>query len=104
MGACSNWGADSSVARLSTFAPPPPAVSCQVLLLLKAYPNPSPPQVPLLLKALAAQGVDCVAFPDDGAAKRFGGMFASLGLHVVTCGKTRDGDERIVSIQVWRSC
>ena len=99
--------------------------------------------VPLLLAELQKNGIDCVAFPDDGsrrhrplprrrrprcrhpppptrpprrtrrlaslppclragAAKRFGSMFAGLGLEVVTCGKQRDGDKRTVSIQVPR--
>jgi phosphoribosylpyrophosphate synthetase len=60
--------------------------------------------IPLLLPRLDAAGVDCVAFPDDGAAKRFGPLFAELrpNLSVVTCGKTRDsggGDGRSVVIQ-----
>jgi phosphoribosylpyrophosphate synthetase len=41
--------------------------------------------------------VDMVAFPDDGAAKRFGSMFE--GYSVVICGKHRDGDRRVVTIQ-----
>lgn len=46
-------------------------------------------------------GIDCVAFPDDGAAKRFSTYFDDVeGLEVIVCGKTRgDGDERIVTIQ-----
>ena len=43
--------------------------------------------------------IDCVAFPDDGAAKRFSKMFEGLGYEIVTCGKTRDGDKRVVTIQ-----
>ena len=40
-----------------------------------------------------------VAFPDDGAAKRFGSMFKGYG--VVICGKHRgEGDSRVVTIQV----
>lgn len=39
------------------------------------------------------------AFPDDGAAKRFGSMFKGLGYEIVTCGKTRDGEKRVVTIQ-----
>jgi len=38
--------------------------------------------------------VDCVAFPDEGACKRFGGFFkaefASAGVELVTCCKKRD--------------
>lgn len=29
----------------------------------------------------------CIAFPDDGAAKRFAHMFEGLGYHTVICGK-----------------
>lgn len=42
---------------------------------------------------------DCIAFPDDGAAKRFSYMFDDLGYEVVTCGKVRSGDARKVTIQ-----
>ena len=41
--------------------------------------------------------VTCVAFPDEGAAKRFSYMFADY--EIVTCGKVRIGEERKVSIQ-----
>lgn len=44
--------------------------------------------------------IDCVAFPDDGAAKRFGNMFEDMDLEVIVCGKTRgEGDKRTVVIQ-----
>ncbi len=45
--------------------------------------------------------IDCVAFPDDGAAKRFSALFADIeGLEIVVCGKTRgEGDQRSVIIQ-----
>uniref|UniRef100_A0A7R9UGV9 Phosphoribosyltransferase domain-containing protein n=1 Tax=Pinguiococcus pyrenoidosus TaxID=172671 RepID=A0A7R9UGV9_9STRA len=52
--------------------------------------------VPLVVPMFREVGVTCVAFPDDGAAKRFGTMFQ--GFPLVTCGKTRQGDERIVTI------
>jgi ribose-phosphate pyrophosphokinase len=55
--------------------------------------------IPLLIDAIKKEGVDCIAFPDDGAAKRFGSMFKGLGFEIVTCGKTRDGDKRVVTIQ-----
>mmetsp|Transcript_17500 Transcript_17500/g.26035 ORF Transcript_17500/g.26035 Transcript_17500/m.26035 type:complete len:333 (-) Transcript_17500:125-1123(-) len=38
-----------------------------------------------------------IAFPDAGACKRFGGVFN--GYHVITCGKQRVGDQRVVTIQ-----
>ena len=55
--------------------------------------------VPLLLERIKNTPIDCIAFPDDGAAKRFGSMFKDLGYEIVTCGKTRDGDKRVVIIQ-----
>lgn len=81
--------------------------------------------IPLLRDAMAAykHPIDAVAFPDEGtvilvgsclyppliappyscyigAAKRFGGMFS--GVPVVICGKVRQGDKRIVTVQVSR--
>jgi len=56
--------------------------------------------IPLLIKRIKEDNkIDCIAFPDDGAAKRFGSMFKGLGFEIVTCGKTRDGDKRVVTIQ-----
>lgn len=55
--------------------------------------------IPMLVKRLKDSKIDCIAFPDDGAAKRFGSMFKGLGFEIVTCGKTRDGDKRVVNIQ-----
>jgi len=55
--------------------------------------------IPLLLPEIKKEGIDCVAFPDDGAAKRFAHEFTDLDVEIVTCGKVRDGDERKVTIQ-----
>jgi phosphoribosylpyrophosphate synthetase len=57
--------------------------------------------VPLLLERLHKRGSDVktVAFPDDGAAKRFSAQFKLLGFETIICGKVRDGDERRVTIQ-----
>lgn len=55
--------------------------------------------IPLLLAKISARGIDAVAFPDDGSAKRFGRMFESAGLEKIVCGKIRDGNKRIVQIQ-----
>jgi ribose-phosphate pyrophosphokinase len=58
--------------------------------------------IPLLKQRLSAPGckINCVAFPDDGAAKRFGIFFEDLNLEVIVCGKTRgEGDKRSVVIQ-----
>ena len=41
--------------------------------------------------------IDVIAFPDDGAGKRFGKMFNEYAPHVI-CGKHRVGDKRIVTI------
>eukprot|EP00752_Nemacystus_decipiens_P018353 g16464.t1 len=55
--------------------------------------------IPLLIDELKRSDVDCIAFPDDGAAKRFAHMFAGLGYHTVICGKVRDGETRSITIQ-----
>jgi phosphoribosylpyrophosphate synthetase len=39
-----------------------------------------------------------VAFPDDGAAKRFGKLFPDK-TNIIICGKVRDGEKRIVKVQ-----
>ena len=54
--------------------------------------------IPLLKERIKSSLIDCVAFPDDGAAKRFSALFADM--EIVVCGKTRGlGDERSVVIQ-----
>ncbi len=61
--------------------------------------------IPLVIKEIQNNTIDgkhqinCIAFPDDGAAKRFSYMFKDYNYEIVTCGKTRKGDERIVNIQ-----
>ena len=61
--------------------------------------------IPVLLRRIQRADIDCVAFPDEGAAERFGSMFkqglgtGSRGYDIITCGKTRDGAQRTVSIQ-----
>ena len=56
--------------------------------------------IPLLKKKIRESEINCVAFPDDGAAKRFSAMFQDLGLEIIVCGKTRgEGDQRNVVIQ-----
>lgn len=39
-----------------------------------------------------------VAFPDEGAKKRFGGYFSKAGYPVLFCSKVREGDKRVVRI------
>ncbi|CAM9731253.1 unnamed protein product [Ectocarpus sp. 13 AM-2016] len=55
--------------------------------------------IPILINELKKGDIDCIAFPDDGAAKRFAHMFAGLGFHTVICGKVRDGEIRSITIQ-----
>ena len=56
--------------------------------------------IPLLKRRMKNSDIDCVAFPDDGAAKRFGAFFEDMDLEVIVCGKTRgEGDVRTVVIQ-----
>jgi ribose-phosphate pyrophosphokinase len=56
--------------------------------------------IPLLKRRMLDSNVDCVAFPDDGAAKRFMSLFEEMDVEVIVCGKTRgDGDVRTVVIQ-----
>jgi phosphoribosylpyrophosphate synthetase len=40
-----------------------------------------------------------VAFPDDGAKKRFELLFRRAGFDIIVCGKVRDGERRIVTVQ-----
>ena len=58
--------------------------------------------IPLLLQRLRRhRDFDFlnIAFPDDGASKRFGDQFADLFPHPVVCTKVRDGARRVVSIK-----
>jgi len=45
--------------------------------------------------------IDCIAFPDDGSAKRFASEFGKTenNFEIVTCGKVRSGNDRLVTIQ-----
>lgn len=56
--------------------------------------------IPLLKRRLKGTNIDCIAFPDDGAAKRFSSSFEDMDMEIIVCGKTRgEGDERTVVIQ-----
>jgi phosphoribosylpyrophosphate synthetase len=56
--------------------------------------------IPLLKERIKSTNINCVAFPDDGAAKRFSAYFLDMGLEVIVCGKTRqEGGIRRVVIQ-----
>jgi ribose-phosphate pyrophosphokinase len=56
--------------------------------------------IPLLKRRLKQSLVNCVAFPDDGAAKRFGSFFEDMKMEIIVCGKTRGAnDTRSVVIQ-----
>jgi phosphoribosylpyrophosphate synthetase len=59
--------------------------------------------VPMLLRIMdqaKAQGkpFHAVAFPDDGAAKRFSNFFTECGFEIIICNKIRVGDKRIIEI------
>jgi len=55
--------------------------------------------VPLLLAELRRTNVSTVVFPDDGAKKRFATFFDPSHFDVIVCGKVRDGDSRVVTVQ-----
>lgn len=57
--------------------------------------------VPLLLDKLKGlKTIKTIAFPDDGAAKRFSSVFKKAGyLDIIICGKVRNGNTRIVTVQ-----
>mmetsp|Transcript_102398 Transcript_102398/g.153464 ORF Transcript_102398/g.153464 Transcript_102398/m.153464 type:complete len:372 (-) Transcript_102398:117-1232(-) len=56
--------------------------------------------IPLLKEQIHNSGINCVAFPDDGAAKRFSAMFVDMDLEIIVCGKTRgENDSRTVTVQ-----
>lgn len=40
-----------------------------------------------------------IAFPDDGAAKRFGDLFSHTYPNIIICHKVRDGDKRVVKLK-----
>mmetsp|Transcript_12165 Transcript_12165/g.34305 ORF Transcript_12165/g.34305 Transcript_12165/m.34305 type:complete len:326 (-) Transcript_12165:3-980(-) len=55
--------------------------------------------IPLLLSVLKTQAAQpiAVAFPDEGAQKRFGRFF--VGYEIITCSKVRQGTKRVVTIK-----
>ena len=58
---------------------------------------------PLLVERIPETKINCVAFPDDGAEKRFSKLFSKSlpGLSLITCGKKRDqSDPSIRSVVV----
>lgn len=55
--------------------------------------------IPLLIQRMRQTNINCIVFPDDGALKRFGFMFNNLGFEMVICGKSKEGEKRIVTIQ-----
>lgn len=55
--------------------------------------------IPQLYSKMALYGVDAVAFPDEGAAKRFGKLFDRANISKIVCGKVRDGSKRMVTVQ-----
>ena len=56
--------------------------------------------MPLLREKIKTTDIDCIAFPDDGAAKRFAALLRDTGAETVVCGKTRgEGGARRVVVQ-----
>uniref|UniRef100_A0A6U6F7J0 Phosphoribosyltransferase domain-containing protein n=2 Tax=Odontella aurita TaxID=265563 RepID=A0A6U6F7J0_9STRA len=56
--------------------------------------------IPLLKERMEKMNINSVAFPDDGAAKRFATLFSHMEVEIVVCGKTRgEGDIRKIAIQ-----
>jgi phosphoribosylpyrophosphate synthetase len=55
--------------------------------------------LPLVLPHVIKHDITAIAFPDDGAAKRFGQFFSGHGFEIIVCGKVRDGKRRIVRVQ-----
>jgi phosphoribosylpyrophosphate synthetase len=56
--------------------------------------------IPLLKQRLRDTAVDCIAFPDDGAAKRFDSFFSDMDVEIIVCSKRRGkDDDRTVIIQ-----
>jgi len=55
--------------------------------------------IPLLKGKIKLSEIDAIAFPDDGAAKRFSVLFSDMDLEIIICGKTRgEGDTRHIVI------
>jgi len=57
--------------------------------------------LPLLMPELHKAGVNCIAFPDDGAAKRFAYMFAEQGFEIITCGKVARTGRVVVYVDTY---
>ena len=55
--------------------------------------------IPLLIHTIRLSNINCIAFPDDGAKKRFAGMFKDRGFEIVTCGKDKSSGSTKVTIQ-----
>ncbi|CEM31785.1 unnamed protein product [Vitrella brassicaformis CCMP3155] len=54
--------------------------------------------IPLFKDAIAHQSDVAIAFPDEGARKRFGRQFDDEHYELITCSKVRNGDKRMVKI------
>lgn len=56
--------------------------------------------IPLLKRRLKESPVNVIAFPDDGAAKRFGAFFEDMDMDIIVCAKQRgEADARSIIIQ-----
>eukprot|EP00386_Alphamonas_edax_P007918 GDKI01026178.1.p1 GENE.GDKI01026178.1~~GDKI01026178.1.p1 ORF type:complete len:363 (-),score=116.91 GDKI01026178.1:232-1320(-) len=58
--------------------------------------------IPAFIEALQADkeqdGEIAIAFPDEGARKRFGKIFERQKYEIIVCSKVRDGDKRVIKI------
>eukprot|EP00927_Polykrikos_kofoidii_P069731 TRINITY_DN65313_c0_g1_i1.p1 TRINITY_DN65313_c0_g1~~TRINITY_DN65313_c0_g1_i1.p1 ORF type:complete len:344 (-),score=57.36 TRINITY_DN65313_c0_g1_i1:50-1081(-) len=57
--------------------------------------------MPILLNVLRTRYASepiAIAFPDEGAKKRFGGFFEKAGYPILFCSKVREGDKRVIRI------
>jgi len=57
------------------------------------------PQFINALKTKHSEEKIAIAFPDEGATKRFGKYFSKAGYPVITCTKIRDGNKRVIHIR-----
>lgn len=73
--------------------------SCIPLLLtrINAYTDFIESEIPVAEMRTENPKYDAIAFPDEGAGKRFKSFFP--GFPVIVCGKERIGENRIVTIQ-----
>ena len=73
---------------------------CVVIIFHLSFSFRLETAIPLLLREVALLRLEnavSIAFPDEGAFKRFHSMFTAFP--AITCTKIRDGDMRIVKVK-----